>query len=155
MPKTMKWLLFGLCVLFLMQPLRAQQPTVAELRQALIESEQDLDSCRTLVRSLTTALDSTNQMIGRYRYVGDSLFSTLNAQISVQNQMIGLLETNSDTLQAMVNDYQAKLDEVSDLYIKELRRQQRSWIMTWPGIKGFTTGLFIGGALGLVFGIAN
>jgi len=147
--------LTALIMLSTLSPVLAQTATEQKLYKALQASEADLDRCRDLVDSLRTALVRTNRLWEQRKDYTDSLVTNLKDQIGVQNSIGSLLQANADTLDAMVHDYSQKLDSVSTLYVKQLRKQDRSWFLTWNGIKGFFSGVVIGGAFGLIYGLAG
>lgn len=144
-----------LVVLGTFAPIVAQTATEQKLYKALQASEADLDQCRDLVDSLRTALIETNRLWEQRKTYTDSLITNLKNQIGVQNSIENLLQANADTLDAIVHDYSQKLDSVSTLYVKQLKKQDRSWFLTWNGIKGFFSGVVIGGAFGLIYGLAG
>lgn len=135
--------------------LAAQTATERKLYQALQQSEADLDQCRNLADSLRTALSETQHLWNQRKVYTDSLILNLKAQIGIQGSIDSLLQTNADSLDAMVQDYAKKLDEVSTLYIEQLRQQGKPWYFTWHGWKGFFSGVVIGGAVGLIYAIAG
>lgn len=132
----------------------AQQVTKAQLAKALQECEQDSEAGKRQIEILSNALNSTNQLIERRSAVSDSLIGNLHRQLALQDSVTLLLKANADTLHLMVVDYSKKLDEVNGLYIRELKKQGRPWFLSGNGLTGLSYGLFIGGALGLIFGIA-
>ncbi len=144
-----------LLVLLFSVPLLAQQPGKAELARALQQSESELETCRQTVRTLQNALTETDMLLSARKSVSDSLLSNLRKQLSVQDSVTILLKTNSDTLQRMVLDYSDKLDEINRLYVHELKQQTRPWFFTDNGLKGLMYGIFVGAALGLVYGLAQ
>jgi hypothetical protein len=85
----------------------------------------------------------------------DSLIFNLKSELTVQDSITGLLKANADTLDLMVKDYGQKLDEVSNLYLKELRRQTKPWFFQSTGLKGFFYGVVIGGAAGLTYSVVK
>ena len=129
--------------------------TREQLRQALNECEQDLQTSLQKIEALTRALQETDTLVAKRQMILDSLIQNLQRQIETQALIRARLQSNADTLQLMVNDYQKKLDEVADLYRKELKKSSRPWILTRQGLQGFTTGILIGGALGLIYGLLN
>ncbi len=133
----------------------AQQPGRAELAKALQQSESELETCRQTVRTLQNALSETDALITARKSVSDSLLTNLRKQLFLQDSVTILLKTNSDTLQRMVLDYSGKLDEINRLYVHELKRQTRPWFFTGNGLKGLMYGVFVGAALGLVYGLAH
>jgi septal ring factor EnvC (AmiA/AmiB activator) len=132
----------------------AQQVTKAELVKALKACEQDLDSAKVQIRTLSDALEDTNRLIDKRATISDSLIANLKYQLFLQDSVTALFKANTDTLQRMVADYSQKLDEVNKLYVHELERQTRPWFLTGNGLKGLSYGLFVGAALGLVFAVA-
>ncbi len=129
--------------------------TRAQLQQALAECEADLQASLQKIEALSQALRSTDTLIKQRETILDSLLTNLQQQIETQATIRARLEMNADTLQIMINAYQQKLDEVANLYRKELQRSTRPWILTRQGLQGFTTGVLIGGALGLIYGLLN
>ncbi|MHB2155867.1 hypothetical protein ACX8XN_15910 [Calditrichota bacterium GD2] len=127
--------------------------TREELKRALSECEADLQVSLQKIETLTRALETTDQLIQKKEQALDSLLANLQRQIETQTLIRAKLQLNADTLQLMVSDYQQKLDEVADLYRKELKKSSRPWIFTRQGLQGFTTGILIGGALGLIYGL--
>ncbi|MHB2147984.1 hypothetical protein ACX8XP_02890 [Calditrichota bacterium LG25] len=127
--------------------------TREELRRALAECEADLQISLHKIETLTRALETTDELIQKKEQALDSLLANLQRQIETQALIRAKLQSNADTLQLMVSDYQQKLDEVADLYRKELKKSSRPWIFTRQGLQGFTTGILIGGALGLIYGL--
>ncbi|GEM_PF-2910059 len=153
----MKTVLMSLIFLLLVNSaqLFSQQVTKAQLAKALSECEADLEVSKQQIRKLSDALQATDNLIERHRAVSDSLISNLRQQLFIQDSVSALLKINADTLQTMVRDFQKKLDEVDRLYISELKKQSRPWYLTGHGLKGLIYGVFIGGALGLVFSLAH
>ncbi len=136
-------------------PLPAQQPGKADLAHALQQSEAELETCRQTVRTLQQALNETDALISARKEVSDSLLSNLRKQLLVQDSVTVLLKTNGDTLQRMVLDYNDKLGELNRLYVHELNQQTRPWFFTGNGLKGLMYGVFVGAALGLIYGLAH
>ncbi|MDI6792418.1 MAG: hypothetical protein QME81_06060 [bacterium] len=128
----------------------AQTVNCKQLAEALEGCEDDLDLCRSKVISLSKALESTEKLYQNRMVSADSLIENLKHQLLTQDSITTLLEANSDTLQMMVKDYSDKLDEVNELYIKELKREARPWFLTRSGLKGLVNGVLIGGALGAI-----
>lgn len=151
--KTLVYIFF----LLLVGPaqLFSQQVTKAQLARALSECEADLEASKLQIRKLSDALQATDALIDQHRAVSDSLISNLRQQLVIQDSVSVLLKINADTLQTMVQDFRKKLDEVDRLYISELKKQTRPWYLTGHGLKGLIYGVFIGGALGLVFSLAH
>ena len=141
-------------VLFLLTSLLFSQSR-EELRRALSSCEADLEASLQKIEALNKALKSTDQMVKERQQIVDSLVQNLQQQITIQAQISARLQMNADTLQLMVQDYQHKLDEVADLYRKELEKSSRPWILTKHGLQGFTTGLLVGGAMGLIYGLLH
>ena len=135
--------------------LQAQQVSARELAKALKECESDLDASKLQIKSLHGALEATDEIILKRKIVADSLFTNLKSQLFFQDSIAILMKMNADTLQLMVRDYSNKLDEVNELYIKELRKQSRPWFLTGNGLKGLFYGVFIGGALGVTFAVLH
>lgn len=129
--------------------------TREQLRQALNECEQDLQASLQKIEALTNALHETDALVAKRQMILDSLIQNLQQQIETQALIRARLQSNADTLQLMVNNYQKKLDEVADLYRRELKKSSRPWILTRQGLQGFTTGILIGGALGLIYGLIH
>ena len=140
-------------VLFCSQLVLGQ--TRAQLRQALSECEADLQASLQKIEALSQALQSTDVLLKTRQNLMDSLLTNLQSQIKTQELIRNRLQMNADTLQTMVNDYQKKLDEIADLYRKELEKSSRPWILTKKGLQGFTTGILIGGAVGLIYGLVH
>ena len=126
----------------------AQQVTRAQLARALQQCEQDLDASKRQILKLQQALKASDRVMERYQATSDSLIANLKQQLAVQDSVSSLLKLNADTLQAMVNDYGKKLDEINRLYIKELKKQTRPWFLTLNGLKGLIYGLLLGGIIG-------
>ena len=147
--------IFIACVFILPFTLHAQDITRAELAQALLECEQDLNASQQQIEILRSALQSTNQMIDQRKAISDSLIINLRQQLFLQDSVTTLLKINADTFQRMVVDYSEKLDEVNKLYIHELKKQARPWFLSANGLKGLSYGAFIGAALGLTFSLAR
>ncbi|HHJ53105.1 MAG TPA: hypothetical protein ENJ89_07910 [Caldithrix abyssi] len=126
----------------------AQQVTRAQLARALQQCEQDLDASKRQILKLQQALKASDRVMERYQAASDSLIANLKQQLAVQNSVSSLLKLNADTLQAMVNDYGKKLNEINRLYIKELKKQTRPWFLTLNGLKGLIYGLLLGGIIG-------
>ena len=133
--------------------IQAHQVNAQELAKALRQCETELDSARIVIDNLRKALRTTEELYIRRIAYADSLSEHLTSQLNVQQSISGLLKSNTDTLQSMVRDYSKKLDEVDELYIKELRKQSRSWFLTEKGLKGFLYGAFIGSATGIAVAI--
>ncbi len=131
----------------------AQQPSRAQLKQALAECEQDLEASLQKVEQLEQALQTTSSLIDQRQALADSLINALKLQIDNYVELQKHLQMNADTLQSMVVDYRKKLDEVAKFYRKELQKDQRPWFFSMKGWKGFATGILIGGAVGLIYGI--
>ncbi len=149
-----KQLHFLLSFLFFSGTLAAQQVSKAQLAKALQECEQDFEAGKQQIKILNNALNSTNQLINRHSAVSDSLITNLRSQLALQDSVTLLLKANADTLHLMVTDYSKKLDDVNSLYIRELKKRGRPWFLSGNGLTGLSYGLFVGGALGLIFGIA-
>ncbi len=146
--------LIPLFFLLLVSLLNAQQVTKAQLAKALQECEQDFQAGKQQIEILSKALKATNHLIDRQTAVSDSLITNLRTQLVLQDSVTTLLKANADTLHMMVTDYNKKLDEVNSLYIRELKKRSRPWFLSGNGLQGLSYGLFIGAALGLIFGIA-
>jgi len=142
-------------IILSVQNTQAQQVTAHQLAKALSGCQHDLAACALKVDSLQRALKETQLLWGKRRAYTDSLTADLKAQLSLQDSISFLMRANSDTLGLMVKDYERKINEVNRLYIKELRKQSRSWFLTSRGLKGFFYGLFVGGALGLAFAVLD
>lgn len=149
---------FALAIIFslaLWTELWAQQVTTQQLAKALQECERDLKASNLQVSTLKKALDSTSELIQKRQLFADSLILNMKQQIAVQGEISRRLQMNADTLQIMVNDYDQKLDEVAELYKKELQRQSRSWFFTGSGWQGFSTGILAGLLVGLAYGVTR
>ena len=114
-----------------------------------------LKASQEKIKTLSSALQATDSLMLVHRAATDSLIQNLRARLAVQDSITSLMRVNSDTLQAMVSDYKAKLEEVDQLYIAELKKQTRPWFLTGDGLKGLVYGVFIGGALGLIFSLSK
>jgi len=135
--------------------LSAQQVTAQQLARALAECQDDVKSCMLLNDSLQNALVQTDELWQTRKMYTDSLIFNLKSEMTVQDSITGLLKANADTLDLMVKDYGQKLDEVSNLYLKELRRQTKPWFLQSTGLKGFFYGVLIGGAAGLTYSVVK
>lgn len=140
-------------IIFQCQNLFAQPVTREELARELQKCDLALQESQQQIKILSAALKATDSLMFAHKNATDNLIANLKAQLQVQDSVSVLMKMNSDTLQAMVRDYSAKLDEVNQLYISELKKQTRSWFFTSNGLKGLVYGVFIGGALGLTFAI--
>lgn len=129
--------------------------TRAQLAQALRECEQDLEASQRQVEILQTALTNTDTLLEQRKALSDSLISNLKEQLSLQDSVTLMFKINSDTLQLMLVDYRQKLEQVNQLYVQELKKQTRPWFLSGNGLKGLSYGVFVGAALGLVFGLAR
>ncbi len=152
--KKQLFFIFFLSFSFFSGTLTAQQVTKAQLAKALQECEQDFDAGKRQIKILNNALNSTNTLIDRQSAISDSLITNLRGQLALQDSVTLLLKANADTLHLMVTDYSKKLDEVNSLYIRELKKRGRPWFLSGNGLQGLSYGLFIGAALGLIFGVA-
>ncbi len=128
--------------------------TTAQLKQALKGCEKDLNASLDKIEQLENALKATTQLSERRKALSDSLINNLQNQIRLQAAINSRLKANADTLQLMVKDYDRKLNEVAELYRKELQKKSRPWFFSWNGLQGFATGVLIGGALGVIFSLA-
>ena len=135
--------------------LHAQQVTAQQLARALAECQDDVKSCMLLNDSLQNALIQTDELWQTRKTYTDSLIFNLKSELTVQDSITGLLKANADTLDLMVKDYGQKLDEVSNLYLKELRQQTKPWFLQSTGLKGFFYGVVIGGAAGLTYSVVK
>ena len=135
------------------QPLFSQTKT--ELAQSLLSCEDDLDSCRLLLRKNRNAYDSLLYLYERRIMLSDSVAGTLRSQLQVQDSITHLLKANSDTLEVMVNDYNDKLNEIDKLYSKTLQHQSRPWLFTGKGFQGLLYGVVIGGLVTAVMMFTN
>lgn len=142
-----------ICLIFQSTDLDAQGVTAQELARALSECQQDLVQCMTKNDSLQQALVETENLWESRKNYTDSLGVNLKAQLSFQDSITTLLKANTDTLDIIVKDYSQKLDEVSNLYIRELRRQTNPWFLQKTGLKGFFYGILFGGAAGLTYSV--
>ena len=141
--------------LFLWTPIHAQTVTKRQLAEELKKCDQMLKASQEKIKTLSSALQATDSLMLVHRAATDSLIRNLRARLAVQDSITSLMRMNSDTLQAMVRDYKAKLEEVDQLYIAELKKQTRPWFLTGDGLKGLVYGVFIGGALGLIFSLSK
>ncbi len=151
----MRFGLILLIVFLLPFTLLAQTSSEAQLKKALAECEQDLDASLSQIEALKNALNATNSLIDKRAAIADSLIKNLQNQLRLQSQIGKRLQMNADTLQIMVKDYDRKLNEIADLYRKELQRSSRPWFFTLHGWQGFGTGVLIGGAIGVVFSVVH
>ena len=129
--------------------------TKAQLKQALIGCEKDLNASLKKIEQLESALKETTALSDRRKALADSLTKNLQSQIRLQTSINKTLKANADTLQVMVKNYDRKLNDVSNLYRKTLQKKARPWFFSWNGLQGFATGVLIGGAFGLVFGLGH
>ena len=148
--KVNKGLLFTLVILGMIRtaPVQAQDVTALELAKALKACRTVVASQNASIDSLTAALDITTDLYQKRVTCTDSLNVSLIQQLIIQDSVTTLMQTNADTLKAMLLDYDGKIDEVSRLYIKELEKQTRPWFLTKNGLKGLCYGLIVGGLLG-------
>ncbi len=142
-------------VFLLLALTQSYSQTTAQLKQALRGCEKDLNTSLNKIEQLENALKATTQISERRKALSDSLIRNLQNQIRLQAAINSRLKANADTLQAMVKDYDHKLNEVADLYRKELQKKARPWFLSWNGLQGFATGVLVGGALGVIFSIAR
>ncbi len=142
-------------VFLLLALTQSYSQTTAQLKQALRGCEKDLNTSLNKIEQLENALKATTQISERRKALSDSLIRNLQNQIRLQAAINSSLKANADTLQAMVKDYDHKLNEVADLYRKELQKKARPWFLSWNGLQGFATGVLVGGALGVIFSIAR
>ncbi len=129
--------------------------TTAQLKQALMGCEKDLNTSLDKIEKLEKALKETTQLTARRKAISDSLIRNLQNQIRLQTAINQKLQANADTLQIMVKDYDRKLNKVAELYRKELQKRRRPWFLSWNGLQGFATGVLVGGALGVVFSLVH
>ncbi|RMG67272.1 MAG: hypothetical protein D6715_05175 [Calditrichaeota bacterium] len=127
------------------------QVSSRQLGQALKDCEQDLQQATHYIDSLRNALQATEQLWSARKAATDSLIHNLESQLSLQAKIARRFQANADTLDLMVQDYAAKLDELNRLYIRELKRRGKPWFLSGKGLTGFMYGLFIGGALGVTY----
>lgn len=139
-----------------------QTSTAQDLARALRECNNALKKCNNERKQAIAKIDSLGQALqvieelqDKRNVYTDSLVANLTQQLAIQDSVSMLLKANSDTLQVMVRDYSNKLDELDRLYIKELRKQGRPWFLTGKGLRGFATGVLIGGALGITFAVLD
>ena len=116
-----------------------------ELAQMIVSCENDLDSCRLLLKKSQASLEASQSLYDKRIAVSDSLAFSLRAQLSLQDSITHLLKANADTLEVMVNDYNKKLMEVDKLYSKTLQIQSRPWLFTSKGFQGLLYGIVVGG----------
>ncbi len=134
---------------------QAYGQTVPQLKQALKNCEKDLNTSLDKIEQLETALQQTMHVNDRRKALSDSLIRNLHHQIRLQAAINMRLNANADTLQTMVHAYRDKLDKLAELYRQELQKKVRPWFFSWNGLQGFATGVLVGGALGLVFGLSR
>ena len=139
--------------LFLVVVLEAQTVTAQQLARALAECQEDVKSCMLLNDSLQNALIQTDELWQKRKMYTDSLVINLKSELLTQDSITVLLKANADTMDVMVRDYSQKLEEVSNLYVKELQRQTKPWFFQSTGLKGFFYGVLIGGAAGLTYSV--
>ena len=151
----MRWMLIWGMLLLVLSVSETKAQTKEQLKQALIGCEKDLNTSLKKIEQLQRALKETSELSERRKALADSLVANLQSQIRLQTQINRRLQANADTLQLMVRDYDQKLDEIAGQYRKLLAQKSRPWFFTWNGLQGLATGVLVGGALGLVFGLAH
>ncbi len=148
-------LIYIIMILAVVQLSASAQPGAAELAGALEQSEAELEICRDIVDSLQRSLKKTETLYESRNEVADTLVSNLRQQKAVQDSAITLLKQNADTLDLMVEDYAAKLDELNNLYVKELEKSTRPWFLTRKGLTGMLYGLVSSAAIILAVGVVD